>query len=230
VAGNVSVSAAVDVTVSNWRAPTGLVAAYAFNEEAGTTVVDETGNGHTGALQNGATWTSGGRFGGALSFNGSSGLVTIADAAGLDLAASLTIEAWVYPTVRSNWDTVLLKGAGNATAYALYAGDSAGRPAAIVRMGSKEQSLSGSSVLPLNTWSHLAMTYGAGRLRIYVNGVLVANRALTGNVRKTGDPVTIGGSLVYGRWFAGTLDEVRIYNRELAAAEIQAGMNETIRR
>ena len=50
-------------------APTGLVAAYGFDEGTGTTTADSSGNGNTGTLTN-ATWTTAGKFGKALSFNG----------------------------------------------------------------------------------------------------------------------------------------------------------------
>ena len=62
----------------------GLVAAYAFDEGSGTTVADASGNGNNGTVAN-ATWTTGGKYGNALSFNGTSSRVTIPDAA---LAAS----------------------------------------------------------------------------------------------------------------------------------------------
>ncbi|MBW8832887.1 MAG: DUF1929 domain-containing protein, partial [Burkholderiales bacterium] len=46
----------------------GLVAAYGFNEGAGTTLADLSGNGHTGTIS-GATWATAGKFGSALLFN-----------------------------------------------------------------------------------------------------------------------------------------------------------------
>src|SRR5229473_2674367 len=67
-------SAQATATV-NLAAP-GLVAAYNFNEGNGTTVTDASGNGNNGAIT-GATWTPSGRFGGALSFNGTNSWVTV---------------------------------------------------------------------------------------------------------------------------------------------------------
>ena len=48
---------------------TGLVAAYSFNAGSGTSVTDASGNGHSGTIS-GATWSTQGKFGNALSFNG----------------------------------------------------------------------------------------------------------------------------------------------------------------
>ena len=228
-AGNTTTSAPRSVTVSNWTPPAGLVAAYTFEAGSGTIVADASGNGRTGTMSGGVSWASGGKFGQALSFNGTSGLVSIADAVSLDFTSNMTIEAWVWPTARSNWDTVVMKSFGSSgRAYALYAGDGTGLPAATIRAGSSERSALGSSVMPLNTWSHVAMTFGGGSLRIYVNGVQVGGVAGNGNIRTSNDPVTIGGNSTWGRWFAGLIDEVRIYNRALSQSEIQAGMNRTI--
>src|SRR4029077_16443615 len=51
-----------------------LVAAYALNEGTGTTVTDLSGHGNTGTIAN-ATWTTTGKFGNALSFNGATAIV-----------------------------------------------------------------------------------------------------------------------------------------------------------
>src|SRR5262249_14410311 len=75
-------------------AQTGLVAAYGFNDGGGATAVDSSGNGNAGTL-NGASWTTAGRFGGALSFNGTTSWVTVPDSAPLDLTTGMTLEAWV---------------------------------------------------------------------------------------------------------------------------------------
>ena len=73
-------------------APAGLVAAYAFDESSGSTVADASGNGNNGTIS-GATRVAGGRHGGALSFDGVDDMVTVADAASLDLTSGMTLEA-----------------------------------------------------------------------------------------------------------------------------------------
>src|ERR1044072_8704385 len=71
----------------------GIVAAYGFEEGTGTTVADASGNGNTGTLR-AATWSTAGKYGKALSFNGTSAWVTIPDAGILDFTIGLTMEAW----------------------------------------------------------------------------------------------------------------------------------------
>ena len=112
----------------------GLIAAYAFNEGTGTTTADATAKGHTGSLT-GATWTTAGKNGNALSFNGATSLVSVADAADLDFSTGMTVEAWVRPTALSGWRTVVLKEAPGGLAYTLYAHDNAPRPAGTLNTG-----------------------------------------------------------------------------------------------
>ena len=62
------------------------MAAYGFDEGAGATTADRTGNGNNGTLANTELGgASAGRFGNALSFNGSSAFVTVPDSSSLDL-------------------------------------------------------------------------------------------------------------------------------------------------
>src|SRR5712664_1974370 len=74
----------------------GLVAAYGFAEGAGTTVADSSGNNNTGTIS-GATWTTAGKFGSALVFNGTNSWVSISDTPSLQLTTGMTLEAWVNP-------------------------------------------------------------------------------------------------------------------------------------
>ena len=61
-------------------APTGLVGAWAFSEGTGTTTADASGNGNAGTIT-GATWSTQGRYGNALSFNGTNSVVRVAERA-----------------------------------------------------------------------------------------------------------------------------------------------------
>ena len=118
-----------------------------------------------------------------------------------------------------------MKEVSGGLAYTLYAHDNAPKPAADVRIAGKTASdaASGTAALPLNTWSHLAATYDGATLRIYVNAVQVASQAVTGSIVTSSNPLNVGGNSVWGEYFAGLIDEVRIYGRALTAAEIPNG-------
>jgi hypothetical protein len=57
-----------------------------------------------------------------------------------------------------------------------------------------------------------------------VNGTQVATRALTGSLTAGTQPLSIGGNSVWGEWFQGRIDEVRVPNRVLSAADLQGDM------
>jgi len=59
---------------------------------------------------------------------------------------------------------------------------------------------------------------------MYVNGSLSGTTALSGPIATSTSALRIGGNAVWGEYFKGSLDEVRIYNRALSASEIQADM------
>jgi hypothetical protein len=222
--GNTTTAPAVYVNVSNSaQTVQGLVAAYGFNEGAGVQTADASGLNNVGTL-GGATWTPAGKYGAALSFNGSSSWVTIADAASLHLTTGMTIEAWINPASSTGWRSVVLKERSGGLAYALYGENNANRPAGYLTL-SGDKSVNGNAALPLNTWTHVAVTYDGATLRVFINGAQAGSTAATGSIAASTGALRIGGNAVWGEYFNGLLDEVRIYNRALSAAEIQADMN-----
>jgi fibronectin type 3 domain-containing protein len=199
-------------------AANGLVAAYSMDQGSGTAVPDVSGTGNNGTLT-GASWVAGGRFGGALSFNGNGNLVTVPDSASLDLSAAMSLEAWVRPELGS-WRTAILKERPGGLAYAMYASTDTNRPSTEINVDVR-----GTAALPTSTWSHLTATYDGATMRLYVNGTQVGSRTVAGTIPISSGALRIGGNTLWGEYFSGLIDEVRIYNRALTAAEIQADMN-----
>jgi hypothetical protein len=199
------------------------MAAYGFNEGIGTVVSDASGNGNNGTIS-GATWTTSGKYGNALTFNGTNALVTINNAPSLQLTSAMTLEAWVYPTtVSSAWRDVIYKGNDN------YYLEGTSKNLSLPAMGGTfGNPIYGTGALIANSWAHLAATYDGAMMRLYVNGVQVSSRAQTGAIATSTNPLQIGGDSLYGQYFAGRIDEVRIYNRALSVAEIQTDMNTPI--
>ena len=202
-----------------------VVAAYAFNEGAGTTMADASGNGATGTI-NGATWTSQGRFGSALTFNGMNDWVTVNDANLLDLTAGMTLEAWVYPTATTGVRDIVVKE-GASDIYNLYARNWRGLPEANVLVSGSNRTAEGAA-LAANVWTHVAGTYDGTTVRLYVNGVQVASAPVTAPISTSTGPLRIGGNSLWGEFFQGQIDEVRVYNRALSQAEIQTDMNTAV--
>lgn len=204
--------------ITDGAAPaTGPVASYAFDDGAGTTARDATGRGHTGTVS-GATWLAQGRNGGALSFDGTNDWVTVADAPELDLTGRWTLSASVRPQSTAPWQTLIIKEAAPTLAYGLYARSNSEVPSAWTSFSS----VYGTASLPSGTWSHVSATFEDGTMRLYVDGELRATTTGAVDAPASNGPLRIGGNAIWGEWFGGSIDDVRIYDRPLSAAEVQA--------
>ena len=208
-------------TVAFAQSIPGLVAAWGFNEGAGPTTADASGNNNTGTIS-GATWSTQGRFGGALTFDGTNDVVVVANAPSLNLTTAMTLSAWVMPTgANGGWRTILQR---EVDAYFLNAATGTGtrRPGGGGTFSGSTNFVRGPGTLPLNVWTYVALTWDGAQLRLYVDGALVTTAARTGVLQSVTTPLRIGGNVPYGEFFQGRLDEIRIYNRALSVAELQA--------
>ena len=162
-----------------------------------------------------------------MSFNGTSNVVRVPSSASLNLTTGMTLDAWIRPTAaQGGYRTILQR---QADAYFLTAsnGDPL-HPAGGGTFGGSTEGVDGPTASPLNTWTHVAVTYDLATLRLYVNGSQVATHAATGSIQTTTNPLWIGGNTPYGEYFQGQIDEARVYNRALPQAEIQNDMNNPV--
>jgi len=221
-------SSTIDVNVSS------LVLALNFNEGAGAVANDSSGLGNKASIT-GAAWTPEGAFGGGLVFNGTSSIVTVAASPSLNVA-QVTVEAWVQPADINGWRNVLLKQLSKSTAsglsYALYANsDTDGGAGAYIRPSgmSSDQRANDVTTISVGEWHHLAATYNGSALKLYVDGNLVATPKAATPLSTGAFPLFIGGNPLWGEFFKGTIDEVRVYNRALTDGEILVDMFTAVR-
>ncbi|MGW5686029.1 LamG-like jellyroll fold domain-containing protein [Nonomuraea sp. NPDC003754] len=212
------------------KPPSGLVAAYGMDEGVGTSVSDSSGHNNTGTAT--ATSWQNGKYGKALLFNGTSSWVTAQDAASLRLESGMTLSAWVNPASVANWSPVVGKELSEGgVSYTLYAANGDSVPSGWAQPEPEAvSSVAGTSPLPVNTWSHLALTYDGTYLRLFVNGQQVNQIPFSDNLYDDGSPLRIGGNQIWGEYFSGLIDEVRIYNRAQTTTEIQTDMTTPIGR
>jgi hypothetical protein len=214
-------STALLTLLSTASVGTGLVAAYGFDEGAGTTSADGSGNGHTATLVGGPSWVAG-QFGPALSFNGSSSYATTGLTTNLP---NWTISGWVRSPAAPSTGSA----SGPIHREANYQINwnhpaAAFRGAAAVRVGGVWYAASFGS-LAANTWYYLAATYDGQTLNAYTNGVLITgNPAPSGPSDADPNALTMGRHAAANQFFQGIVDNVRIYNRALSGAEIQQDM------
>jgi hypothetical protein len=185
--------------------PDDLVAAYGFDEGSGAVAGDASGEGNDGSIS-GAAWSSPGRFGNALTFDGSDDRVVVPDDPSLDLSGGLTLEAWIKPDIHDgDWRTVMMKEGALDLAYGLYSSAStfnSSKPLVAID-DNASRVLSGPTVLPLNEWSHIAGTYNGTTLRFYRDGELVATKPASRSLPNTSNPLSIGGNDVWDEYFDG---------------------------
>lgn len=193
------------------------VLALGFDEGTGTTTADASGQGNHGTLD-GAAWTTAGKHGNALDFDGVDDLVEVAHASSLTLTTSGTLSAWVNPDDTRIDDPVFAKGDG----YGLFASDyNSLAPSGFIG----RNWLISETGLVTGDWTHVAVTFASGApSAIYIDGVAVSawSAQASGDPISADGPLTVGAATAFGNWFDGRIDDVRVYDVALTATEIAA--------
>jgi len=211
----------------NTRLKDGLVGFWSFNgpDVSGTTATDISASANNGTLTNGPIVTPG-IIGQALQFDGNNDYVVSASNIGISGSGARTASFWIYPTSSGGRQTIVAWGAFSDNFLWAPEWDGAVGGDNIYIAGYNNDVYT-TATLPLNQWSHVAITYSGGASNtgtaIYYNGV---SQAISLN--GTGDTYNTTNSVLYvGRDqlgnrqpFFGKIDEVRIYNRALTAAEV----------
>jgi hypothetical protein len=174
-------------------------------------------------------------YGNALSFDGSSSYVDLGNPTLLQITGSTTWSAWVKATANPADDGQIIAKSNSSTGWQLKTSTGTGPQTFGVTVSASSNSRAqrySNTVRLLNVWYHVAGVYNATTrtLNIYVNGVL-DNGVLTGTVPASQANSSAGvniGRRSGGYYFNGVIDEVRIYNRALSAAEIQSDMRTPI--
>ncbi|MGI9088542.1 MAG: LamG domain-containing protein, partial [Chthoniobacterales bacterium] len=86
--------------------------------------------------------------------------------------------------------------------------------------GSSFRVASGSANLPLNVYTHVALTYDGSVNRLYINGNLVSTSGA--HTETLNSQITLGARMDGSQRFAGQLDEVEIFDRALSDSELQS--------
>jgi hypothetical protein len=199
----------------------GLVGWWKLDEADGTRVADSSGNGHDGVIHGDPQWQpAGGKVGGALQFDGVDDYV---DTGWAENLPRWTVAVWVTsPAAPAS------KGASGPVHRQTNLqlnwnhGNDGWRGAAGLCDGDTWYPASFGE-LKADTWYHLAATYDGKNLKAYRDGVLVTDTS-----GPSGHPFTEPVTLKFGRhaetadYFAGTIDDVRVFANALSAEEVKA--------
>ncbi|HLP96613.1 MAG TPA: LamG-like jellyroll fold domain-containing protein [Saprospiraceae bacterium] len=195
----------------------GLIAYYPFCESA----TDYSGHGNHGSINGGVTFVDDkwGHSKSAAHFNGTNAFIRVPASVSLDtLTKSITVACWFYTkSYDSKWASLISKS-NNTSALRQYSiiYDKDG-------LISFSHTLVATHLLELNQWYHMAVTYQDTIAKCYVDGILVDSNTMANQITSTNFPLYIGADPhVVTEYHHGMLDDVRIYNRALSAAEVSA--------
>ncbi|MEY3275264.1 MAG: hypothetical protein RL153_529, partial [Verrucomicrobiota bacterium] len=206
-------------------ARTGLVAAYPFGATGVAPLNDVSGNnrtlsyGSTGSVQFQVASPSSPTVAPTDSavvalLNGSGSHFTSSTPA---ISGAVTVEGWVYPTSHVNYGRMVDYGNRTNNVIVTTSFETTGRPQWIVNIGAEpvlSLTAPATSVLPLNTWSHIAGVLNSDRsATLYINGLAVASGTATAlaSVAASGTNF-IGGSRWGDGFLAGRIADVRIWS------------------
>lgn len=202
---------------------TGLTAYFNFDESAGTTAADSSGNGYDGSIIGNPAWsTAGGKVGGALDFDGTDDAVKAPNAA--LPTGDFTVSAWVKPnnlTSRRLWYIVDTIGSTD---------HKWGSPGDIeVRINNTVSINEVAGFAADSTWQHYALTRSGGTITVYHNGGFIGSATNSAAINNNascelgiGAIISCTGDTSGTQVFDGLIDEFRTYNRALTPAQINA--------
>jgi acetylxylan esterase len=197
---------------------------YSFSETGGTNVADSVGGPvWAGTLPNGGAFSSG-----QLTLAPASQQHAQLPAGIVGTLSNFTIIAWVRLNSTTNWSRIFDFG-NNTTSYMFLTprngSDGRVRIAITTSGGGGEQQINGSSTLGAGVWYQVAVTRNGNTGILYVNGLPVGtNNAMTLRPASLGGTANnyLGRSQYPDPYLDGSIDEFRIYNAGLSAAEIAA--------
>ncbi|MCK4429393.1 MAG: LamG domain-containing protein, partial [Candidatus Aenigmarchaeota archaeon] len=185
-----------------------------------STAVDISKYGNNGTFHADATWTTSGKYGRGVTFDGSGDYMDCGNDPSLNITEEITIEMWVKPDAGVSSGYFITKNhlSHNDNQYGIYM---SGNKATYYPTGSPT---SATNSIPYNVWTHVVFTRTSGTGQFYINGQVSGNSGACAMPTKPNFPVRLGC-----RWNSGTaptllfdgiMDEVRIYNKALSADEI----------
>lgn len=233
-AGHPAVGSPVGSAVGHWKFDEGVDNTCS----GGTNDTCNSGSGGStlDGAKTGATWTNSGKFGKALSFDGTDDDVNVGDpsngAFDFGLSDSFTLTAWIKtsgPTGASDAQCIICKDVGSLQKSWWFRTSSTNVLQFLLSDGTNEPGVSGSTTVTTGQWIHVAAVRDvtSDTLRVYINGNQDGSTAdTTTSGTENANSVKIGEfNSGATRQFNGTIDEPKIYRYALTVDELKIDMN-----
>lgn len=194
-----------------------LLLYFPFDESKGEKVNDQSENGFVGNCYGGFEWVAG-KFGNAISLNGTDGYVEVEHDERLNLKGSFTIEAWFKNGGMGGWKHLIDKGYGNDDlVYMITLSPDLVINLAIANWPNHIQGIA----LEADRWYHVAgvQNEDENSRKLYVDGEIVAEGKIVGEVENDA-PVKMGARHS-GQFSDFTIDNLAIYTKALTKSEIE---------
>ena len=205
-------------------ADSGLVACFQMEEGSGTTIYDGSPAGNDGTTAGAPTWVTGKTGAYALTLDGTTQSVSIADDDSLDLTTAFTIAGWIKPGKIGTQYLVKKADHNGMDGYELSL-SSTGKVFFRINQTTNLDlyRIDSTTSYPIdgNTWMHVAATYSGGIMRLYIDGVQEGGDLAGPATAVNTLPLTLGTQATPMRFFQGAMDDVRLYDRAITLDEIQ---------
>jgi hypothetical protein len=191
-----------------------------FDRDDGSYARDRSGYNNHGVIY-GATRVDG-IIGRALSFDGVDDYVGVPNSPSLN-PTRITVAMWLYPTSYDDLPSNYREPLRKEGCYHVTLNTSAD----VWEIGIKDpqdythQVVFPQNDIPLNTWTYITLTFDGYTVILYLNAGVHKTLSWTGDIGSSTGNLYIGEYGGLNRWYAGYIDEVRIYNRALSQDEIQ---------
>jgi CSLREA domain-containing protein len=208
---------------------------WKLDEGSGTVASDSTANDYTGTLANSPTW-SGEKpalqftNSGSLSFDRSSpaDYVNVPDIPNIDDLQELSLATWVNLETTpggSGYTYMRFVQLGSEKAVLRYVDNNGmGKLQFFMRIDGSTRGIAVNHAWQTGTWYHVIGTYDGSHIRLYLDGGEVGTPLAVSGTVDTGDGVRLSHS-GSSEALDGLLDDVRVYDQALSAAEVQALAN-----
>lgn len=214
--------------VSGCSAPRGgLLARWTFDEGRDPVLLDSSGRGNNGDWHGrGRHYATAKQHGFSGIFNGSDDYVSVPSRAMNPGSGGYSVAFWAYPLrYLREWAIFVSKATPDLARQIYYVHLTVDGRIYILFKDSDSgvyDDLYSSSRLPLNAWSHVAVTRDAGLTRIYIDGRPDAEKRTTVKSVSNDAPLLIGARLDNPNiYYDGLMDDVVIYGRALTGEDVK---------